>query len=103
MYPRCCGRYATHTDPARAFFARPRQSLTPYTKCAAMFVLRWDGSASYCHHENMVSLSLVEERTIKCRFLPYRAHGYRDADSRMLSIAAAFLPSLIRSADEDPL
>ncbi len=61
-----------------------------------MFTLRWRGNASYCHHENMVSLSLVEGRTNKYRPPPYRAHGYRDADSHMLSIVVA-VPAAVDS------
>ena len=93
---------------ARAFFERWKQSLkwqrlTPYEKFAAMIERHWEGIASYCHPENKVSLGLVEGLNNKIRVLQRRAYGYRDEDYLKLTIVAAFLPPLTRSAEKDPL
>ena len=68
-----------------------------------MIERHWDGIASYCRPENKVSLGLVEGLNNKIRVLQRRAYGYRDEDYLKLKIVAAFLPSLTRSAEEDPL
>ena len=93
---------------ARAFFERWTQSLTwhrltSYEKCAAMIARHWEGLASYCHPENKVSLGLVEGLNNTIRVLQRRAYGYRDEDYLKLTIVAAFLPPLTRSAEKDPL
>lgn len=93
---------------ARAFFTRWKQSLkwqrlTPYEKFAAMIDRHWNGIASYCHPENMVSLGLVEGLNNKIRVLQRWAYGYRDGEYLKLKIVAAFLPPLTRSAEKDPL
>jgi len=63
----------------------------------------WDGIASYCHPENKVSLGLVEGLNNKIRVLQRRAYGYRDEEYLKLKIVAAFLPSLTRREEKDPL
>ncbi len=63
----------------------------------------WEGIASYRHLENKVRLGLVEGLTNKIRVLQRRAYGYRDEDYLKLTIIAAFLPPLTRSAEKDSL
>ncbi len=92
---------------ARAFFDRWQeglkwQRLAPYRKFAAMIERHWDGISSYCRPENKVSLGLVEGLNNKIRVLQRRAYGYRDEDYLKLTIVAAFLPPLTRSAEKDP-
>lgn len=93
---------------ARAFFERWKQSLkwqrlTPYEKFAAMIERQWEGIASYGHHENPVSLGLVEGLNNKIRVRQRRAYGYRDEDYLKLKIVAAFLPPFTRNAEKNPL
>ena len=55
------------------------------------------------HLENKVSLGLVEGLNNTIRVLQRLAYGYRDEDDLKLKIVAAFLPPLMRSAENDPL
>jgi len=63
----------------------------------------WEGLASYGHPESTVSLGLVEGLNNKIPVLQRRAYGDRDEDDLTLTIVAAFLPLLTRSAEKDPL
>jgi transposase len=70
---------------ARAFFERWRealkwQRLEPYRKFARMIESHWDGIASYCDHDNKVSLGLVEGLNNKIHVLQRRSYDYRDGE-----------------------
>ena len=104
-----CGQlwgYQTESG-ARTFFTRWKQRLkwhrlTSYETLVAMIDRHWNSSASYCHPENKVSLSLTEGLNNKIRVLQRRAYGYREEDYLSLKIIAAFLPPLTRSTEKDP-
>ena len=100
--PSCSRPTSAYTPPtcskslvASSGVTRPRAGPAPSS--------RGGSSASYCHPENKVSLSLTEGLNNKIRVLQRRAYGYREEDDLSLKIIAAFLHSLTRNAEKDPL
>ena len=63
----------------------------------------WDGIAAFCTPESKVALGFVEGVNNKIRVIQRRAYGYRDEEYLKLKIVAAFLPSLTRREEKDPL